>query len=326
MADFRYTTCALCGQNEGSLLVKTSDPFLDRPEQFEVIRCNQCGLVRTRNLPQPDELGEWYQAHYGHFHEEPQEKSSASTAPPKKKRGLAKKLGLSFLVSQLRINYNKFAVSTIPVKGKILEVGCGIGKVILPLKELGADVVGIEPSASLAEQARESGLEVFCSLFEDFIWDGEKFDQIVFSYTLEQIEDPVAALKKAHSLLKADGTLHILCPNLNSINRYMFGRNWFCWHLPYHKYFFSADTMNKVLSEAGFKARQQKSDFRVDEIVESFRIAWHRIIHRREPGFPTRGHIFLMLFSGVFFFPFKFFGLGNLLHVVAKPEASPNDS
>ncbi len=326
MNEYRYTTCAFCDETKGETLIKTSDHFLDREGAFQVLRCKGCGLVRTRNLPQPDDLDSWYRDHYGAFHETKEDTPAPS---PKKKnpvKELLKKLGLSALLSLLRVNYNKYAVASVPPEGKILEVGCGTGNIILPLKEMGADVVGVEPGPSLVEQAKQSGLEVYCTPFENFSWDGKKFDQILFSFTLEHIENPKKALEQAHSLLQPDGKLHILCPNFKSIERHLFGGNWFCWHLPYHKYFFSEGTLTQLLNTTGFKVLQKKTDFRMDAVIQSFRISWHHIIRRQKPGFPTNPHFFLMMFSAIFFLPFKFLGMGNLLHIVATPKSSNNNN
>ncbi len=324
MSKYRFTTCVQCNESEGKTLTTTSDPFLDRQGEFEVVRCKGCGLVRTRNLPQPDELNLFYRDHYGIFHEIQEEIHAPS---PKKKnpvKELLKKLGVLALLSQLRIQYDKYAISSVAPEGKILEVGCGIGKIIRPLKEMGAEVVGVEPGPSLVEQAKKAGLEVYCNLFEDFSWEGEKFDQILFSFTLEHIENPKEALEKARSLLKPDGKLYILCPNFNSIERFLFGNNWFCWHLPYHKYYFSQDSLGQLLNNTGFTVTKSKTDFRMDAVIQSMRIAWYHIIKRQKPSFPTNPHYFVMMFSAIFFLPFKFFGMGNLLHVVAKPTESKN--
>ena len=185
--------------------------------------------------------------------------------------------------------------------GEILEVGCGIGNIIFALKEQGADVQGIEPHPGLAETARKRGLIIHNSYFENWNEYSTLFDQIIFSFTLEQIEDPVNALKLARKYLSPGGTITILCPNLNTICRFMFRKNWFMWHLPYHKYYFSPKTMNTVLHQAGLKISSLKTDFRMDAEMESLRIIWGRICGKKVISFPHRPHKLIMLALGLFF-------------------------
>lgn len=220
------------------------------------------------------------------------------------------------------MDYTQFAISRIIARGRILEVGCGVGHILLALKEQGAEVEGIEPHPGLAETARQKGMLIHCSHFESWKDYSKPFDQIIFSFTLEQIEDPVNALKLAREYLDSNGTITILCPNLNCITRYLFGKNWMMWHLPYHKYHFSTKSMRKVLEHVGLKAVSLETDWRMDAVMESVRIAWNSIIGNPVTPFSGQPRKILLLTLGFIFLPFKWIGLGNMLHVVATPKGN----
>jgi len=220
----------------------------------------------------------------------------------------------------LRINYVRFAISRIAAQGRILEVGCGAGNILLALKKQGAEVEGIEPHPGSAETARREGMIIHNSHFENWNGFSKPFDQIIFSFTLEQIEDPVNALKLARNYLAPGGTLTILCPNLNSITRFLFQKNWMMWHLPYHKYYFSPKTMKKVLDQAGLKGVTLKTDWRIDAAIESARIFWSRLCGKQVVPFTGQPKKVIYLALGLLLLPFKWVGMGNMLYVVATSK------
>jgi len=330
MSDYRWTRCALCNEEKGKTLISTNDPYLDRKDLFEVIECRGCGLVRTRNLPLPEDLSTWYDQHYGRVHEESADKectqeepvpSEPATPSLQPEPSFLKKRVLGPLKRIFRLDYAQFAVSRVAPRGRILEVGCGVGNILFALKEQGADVEGIEPCSGLAEAARKRGLTVHDVHFEKWNASSAPFDQILFSYTLEQIEDPVNALRLAKKYLAPGGKIVILCPNLKTISRFLFRKNWFKWHLPYHKYFFTPRTMKKVLNEVGFKDIQMATDWRLDAEMESARIFWNRFRGNTVIPFPEKYSKLVMMGMAMILSPFKFLGLGNLLHVVARTDS-----
>ena len=316
--NYRLTRCALCQAEKGRTLISTHDPYVEKEGSFEVVECQQCGLARTRNLPFPEDLSTWYDQHYGQANTgSPQEEP---TPPSNPSPSFLKKWVMGPLKKILRVDYTQFAIPRISPRGRILEVGCGIGHILHALKEQGAEVEGIEPHPGLAEAARKRGLVIHNSFFEDWTGFSKPFDQILFSFTLEQIEDPVNALNLARKYLTPDGTITILCPNLNSIARSLFQKNWFMWHLPYHKYYFSTKTMEKALNQVGLKVVSMKTDWRMDAELESVRITWSRLNGKQVVPFSGSPPKLIFLLLGMTLTPFKWLGLGNMLFVVATPK------
>jgi SAM-dependent methyltransferase len=325
MNKYRLIRCALCNEEKGRTLVATNDPYLNRKDLFEVIECQKCGLVRTRNLPFPDDLSTWYNQHYGWYNQHYGRVHTGSSkdipAPlSNPSPSLLKKWVLGPLEKILRTDYAQFATSRISPQGRILEVGCGAGHILLVLKKQGADVQGIEPHSGLAETARQRGLVIHNSHFEDWNGFSTPFDQIIFSFTLEQIEDPVNALSLARKYLAPGGAITILCPNLNSITRFLFRKNWMMWHVPYHKYYFSQKTIKRVLDQVGLKVVSLKTDWRMDAEMESVRIAWNRACRKQVIPFPSQPKKLILLALGLIFLPFKWIRMGNMLYVVATPK------
>jgi len=118
-----------------------------------------------------------------------------------------------------------------PLNGKkVLDVGCGNGRLGEELKKLGAEVCGIETSETAANQAHERIDEVFIADIEKK-WPEqillENFDLIILAEVLEHMFDPVRVLKQASACLKRGGGVVITTPNFMTwTNRlkFLFGK------------------------------------------------------------------------------------------------------
>lgn len=88
---------------------------------------------------------------------------------------------------------------------RALEIGCATGKATRPLLARGFHVTCVEPGPQLAARARELGLDVHNTRFEDFASD-ERFD-LVFAATAWHWLDADVKYRKAHDLLRPGGHL-----------------------------------------------------------------------------------------------------------------------
>ena len=107
-------------------------------------------------------------------------------------------------------------------EGSVLEMGVG-DRVWTPLvlKRFGETSV-VDASSELLESLKEfAGLgriEKYCSLFEDFSPD-VSFDNILCTYVLEHVDDPVEILRRAADWLNPDGGIHLVIPHALSLHR-----------------------------------------------------------------------------------------------------------
>jgi SAM-dependent methyltransferase len=89
---------------------------------------------------------------------------------------------------------------------KVLDVGCGTGKVARELKRRGLDVLGVELDERMAGIAREHGVEVELSAFETWDDRGRTFDLITCGDAWHWI-DPVRGWRKIGRVLRPGGTV-----------------------------------------------------------------------------------------------------------------------
>ena len=90
--------------------------------------------------------------------------------------------------------------------GTAVDVGCGTGRVARLLRDAGWTVVGVEIDARMAEVARETGLEVDVSRFEDWEPTVTEVDLICSGQAWHWI-DPDAGYQKAADLLRPGGRI-----------------------------------------------------------------------------------------------------------------------
>jgi 2-polyprenyl-3-methyl-5-hydroxy-6-metoxy-1,4-benzoquinol methylase len=98
----------------------------------------------------------------------------------------------------------------------LLEVGSGIGLLIEEARKRGLEAVGIEPSRSLVETARNNGVELIRGLFPHPAVAGRRFDLIYVVDVIEHVSDPVQLMKDCAAALTPDGVLIMVTPDIES--------------------------------------------------------------------------------------------------------------
>jgi len=116
--------------------------------------------------------------------------------------------------------------------GPVLELGCGTGRVIVPIAEAGIEVVGLDQSVAMLDVARQrisrcdaevqKRVELIDGDMRDF-WLGRRFERILIPFRsflhLLTVEDQKQALRRIHEHLTDNGrfVFNIFDPNLQMI-------------------------------------------------------------------------------------------------------------
>jgi len=132
--------------------------------------------------------------------------------------------------------------------GKLLEIGCARGDFLRVAREW-FDVYGVEPNPELADSASQIA-PVHPDIIERTPWSG--FDVVASFHVIEHVDSPRSFVRAAAERLKPGGLLVIETPNINSLPFKLMRSRWRQF-IPEHYFFFSPNTMSRLLSEHGLR-------------------------------------------------------------------------
>lgn len=155
-----------------------------------------------------------------------------------------------------RIANSRKLLSLVPHGGRLLEVGCACGFLLVAARELGFEVEGIEASEWASEYARrEYGVSVQTGHLESCVLPEGRYDVVVMADTIEHLRDPRSAVRTIARALKAGGRLVVLTPDAGSVVARVAGRRW--WGLlDDHYFYFSRATLRRLLESEGLIAER----------------------------------------------------------------------
>ena len=98
---------------------------------------------------------------------------------------------------------------------RVLEIGCSSGYMLLPLKEKGLNVVGIEPSNKFSAFLTSKSIPVYNSMesLSNSSNTHNKFDLVMHFFVLEHIRNPIDFLSKALDFVDEGGRMVFEVPS-----------------------------------------------------------------------------------------------------------------
>ena len=145
-------------------------------------------------------------------------------------------------------------IESVAAKGRMLDIGCAGGDLLLMARGRGWSVAGIELDAGLArDAARKIGAEnVHAGTIATYPEAQGKFDVIVMRSVVEHLPDPRVELARVRELLAPEGHLYVLVPNIASFESRLYGPRWFALTPGDHLWFFSPHTLRRLMESAAF--------------------------------------------------------------------------
>lgn len=124
---------------------------------------------------------------------------------------------LDLLLLSEAVRYQRWVLSSFgpPLRGRVLEVGAGVGNFTRWLARTADHVVVAEPDTSMADALTAvvpADVEVRAVPVEDLRGSGERFDAVVAINVLEHIEDDREAVRIAQEVLRPGGRLCVFVP------------------------------------------------------------------------------------------------------------------
>lgn len=233
MSTLEHIDCPICERDETELLFNK--------DSLSVVACKTCRLRYVNPRVDRQTLEEGY--------------SEAYYPPDKVERirtDSMEWLQMSERLTELEKQHHG--------KGRLLDVGCGIGTFLHLARERGWESYGVDPSKSGSDFAQEvHKLDVQCGDLFDADFPSAHFDAITLYHVLEHISELNPFLSELRRILKPAsaeekaGTLVIEVPNGEGLQSRLQKADWPYVHPRDHLYYFSAHSLPKLLRKHGFR-------------------------------------------------------------------------
>lgn len=233
MPDFEPQSkrCLICGSHE---LIKFQARASDASEGWvSITECKTCSFAWQYPLARTAQQSQtWFEQAYCDAG-----KTQSDYFSPIRKQHIAE-LEFGF-VSQLPTNHSR----------RLLDIGAGAGVFTKVAADNGWTVTAVDPSLDV-EQISKLNITGFKGSLED-IPQNERYDVITMWDVIEHVENPTEVIRAAMDLLDERGWLVVETGNYKSAARVLGGIDHWIYQLD-HRWYFSPDSMVKILKQSGF--------------------------------------------------------------------------
>jgi 2-polyprenyl-3-methyl-5-hydroxy-6-metoxy-1,4-benzoquinol methylase len=229
--EFEKISCPLCGNAQ--------EKFLFSKNNFRIVRCEHCTLVYVNPRLTEKAAKRLY---------------NENVISPMQYYQQTRKSDLTTFKKRWRL-IEKFVKN----RGKVLDVGCNVGTFLEVAKNAGWDCYGLDINRSVEEECKRKGISISMSSLEKAKFPQEFFDVIILNDVLEHTTTPTTMIAAAHRLLKKEGILFIVTPNIGSVTFRCLGRHWHHLKPNEHLTYFSKKTTRILLKKFEFNILYEKN-------------------------------------------------------------------
>jgi len=231
--------CPLCDDDRTSTIFE-----LDcRATNVSILRCIGCGVAFRDPPPAPTPV----------LRAAPESDEHADDA--------AEQSGLRPLAEAVRTRFRRTRARRIArgmVPGTALDVGCGQGRTLVNLRELGWQVQGVEVDARLAEKARSRGIAVHVGPLESHHFPDHHFDLVTFFRVFGELARPAHTLLEANRILRPGGRLIVGVPNFGRLQERLFGKSYMPVIESRQRVYFDENSLLRLLESTGFVPQDER--------------------------------------------------------------------
>ena len=209
------------------------------------MRCDACGLLMRNPQPSDAELAAIYTEHY--FLGSGPEHAGLSEETNRLKRATA-----AGYLDEIEARLGMDGAGRLGLR--LLEVGSGLGNLLIEAASRGYDVTGVEYSESSVRAANErlGAARVVQGSLGSVPLPDASFDVAVLADVIEHTRNPLDDLTHVWRLLKPGGVLFVAVPSLSSWSARLMKQRWMEFKLE-HLFFFDEQTIRAFLFRGGFE-------------------------------------------------------------------------
>ncbi len=266
--------CRICGNANENLIHTAREMMFGTRDEFEYLECGSCGTVQIVDIP---DLRKYYPHDYYSLSEE----HSFKLADSYKSR-LAARVASKYLVTGkgsigrylsekknwILDNFpNSLQEPTLGLsfKSKILDFGCGSGKLLQTLNYFGFKYLTGTDAFIERDISYPSGIEIYKRPLSEI---EDTYDLVMLHHSFEHLPDPVDALSQIHRILNPHKFCLIRIPLVNyAWERY--GVNWVQLDPPRHLFLYTEKSFRKLAESNGFAVEKIVYDSEIFQFYAS---------------------------------------------------------
>jgi ubiquinone/menaquinone biosynthesis C-methylase UbiE len=165
-----------------------------------------------------------------------------------------------------------FALLAPKPDGKYLDIGCGTGNYLHALTEMGVNFIGIDPSETMLDKAREfnPGTTFICAKAEDLPIEDNHFDGGIGTFTLHHWDDMQRGINEVYRVLRPGASFVFFSFTPDQLYGY-----WLCHYFPEMmrvsaEVVLEEDAMRDIFLKAGFMNIDTEKYFIHDGLTDHF--------------------------------------------------------
>jgi 2-polyprenyl-3-methyl-5-hydroxy-6-metoxy-1,4-benzoquinol methylase len=240
----------------------------------KIVKCTSCGLMRLSPMPTLESTAAVY-AHRAYF-ENPEFYDVSQGNLYGYKDYIAERLN-KLRVYRPIAEFLRDRHCGVPDKTRnrgarprLLDVGCGLGYFLDVAQDVGFEVSGVEFNPEAVQLIHEKyAFEVHRGSIETASLPPNHYDVITMFDVIEHLHDPFTAVRKMYELVRPGGGVAISTMDSESFTSRLLGK----WLEDFrrtreHLFFFSRETLTKILEDQGFQV------YRIDSYGHTFELAF----------------------------------------------------
>lgn len=213
--------------------------------QKEVLWCGSCGFGWLHPAPTNEEL----------------RKHCEMSLPHRPSNDEEKGVGFARRIQQINNLTGK--------RGRLLDVGSGMGHFLNAARRHGWQVTGVEPQMKAASYCVKNwGIEPYRGFIEDFGFDPGSFDVVTLWDVWEHVYDPLRLLDHCIDLVSPGGLLALAIPNASGWPARLFRGNW-RYVMSIHLNYFTLPFVNSVLTAKELKIETVCHTLKLHSLIQS---------------------------------------------------------
>ena len=240
----KYVSCNLCHKHNTKFLFKVKDRLHKvNNNEFNLVKCMNCGLVYLNPQPQHEELVKYYPDDYGPYSTDSMDMF---------------KIGpIGNFVKKIRDSLfwkDKSKSKDLDKSNKnYFDFGCGGGDSLVAIREAHPfwNIEGSDINTHACEKARSRGFKIYTGRINELKLQKDFYDIININHVIEHLNDPLHTVESLVEFLSPGGELIISTPNFDSFAAKIFRSYWYATDAPRHLYLFSTQTLSELLKKTG---------------------------------------------------------------------------